>query len=145
MDYQTLHLLFRCSKEFSHRRIRTQDMSDTECMICSYIYSHADCAQDDVAAALKMDKTTVAKALASLESKRCVERTQNPKDRRMKQLRVTKTGSGRISDLLDLHNRWLSDILTCLTEEEQQQFENYCARLLAAAEELTRDHGGSKQ
>lgn len=63
MNYQTFNLLFRCSKEFSHDKIRLQDLSDTECMICSFIYSHQNCSQDDVSVALKMDKTTVAKRL----------------------------------------------------------------------------------
>ena len=66
MDYQILNLLFRCNKEFSHEKIRKQELSDTECMICSYIYSHENCSQDDVSVALKTDKTTVGKALMSL-------------------------------------------------------------------------------
>ena len=81
MDYQKLNLLFRCNKEFSHERIRMQDISDTECMICSYVYSHEGCSQDDVATDLKTDKTTVGKALASLKKKNCVVRTQDKADK----------------------------------------------------------------
>ena len=139
MDYQTLHLLLRCNKEFSHEKIRRQELSDTECMICSYIYSHENCSQDDVAAALKADKTTVGKALMSLERKSCVIRAVDSADKRIRRLRLTDTGRSRISQLLDIHNGWLNDILTCLCEEEQKQFENYCERLLAAAEKLTQN------
>lgn len=137
MDYQKLNLLFRCSKEFSHARIRTQELSDTECMICSYIYSHKNCSQDDVSVALKTDKTTVGKALASLEKKKCVVRLQDETDKRIKRLSLTAIGHDRIEALADLHNNWLSDIMTCLSEEEQKQFENYCDRLLTAAEHLS--------
>lgn len=144
MDYQTLNLLFRCNKEFSHAKIRMQDLSDTECMICSYIYSHGYCSQDDVSVALKTDKTTVGKALASLESKDCVLRTQDESDRRIKRLSLTPTGQEKVSELIDIHNNWLRDIMTCLSAEEQKQFENYCERLLAAAEKLT-DNGGKDQ
>ena len=144
MDYQTLNLLFRCNKEFSHAKIRMQDLSDTECMICSYIYSHGNCSQDDVSVALKTDKTTVGKALASLESKDCVLRTQDESDRRIKRLSLTPTGQEKVSELVDIHNNWLRDIMTCLSAEEQKQFENYCERLLAAAEKLT-DNGGKDQ
>ncbi len=144
MDYQTLNLLFRCNKEFSHAKIRMQDLSDTECMICSYIYSHGNCSQDDVSVALKTDKTTVGKALASLEGKACVIRTQDEADRRIKRLSLTPTGQEKVSELVDIHNNWLRDIMTCLSAEEQKQFENYCERLLAAAEKLT-DNGGNDQ
>lgn len=136
MDYQVLNLLFRCNKEFSHERIRLQELSDTECMICSFICSHENCSQDDVAVALKTDKTTVGKALASLESKGCVARTQDPSDKRVKRLSLTGTGREKIAKLLNVHNNWLAEIMTCLSDEEQKQFENYCERLLAAAEKL---------
>ena len=144
MDYQTLNLLLRCNKEFSHAKIRMQELSDTECMICSYIFSNEHCSQDDVAAALKTDKTTVGKALMSLENKGCVVRTQDGSDKRIKRLSLTELGRGKVAELLDIHNNWLRDIMQCLSSEEQKQFENYCERLLAAAEQLT-DNGGNSQ
>ena len=141
MDYQILNLLFRCNKEFSHEKIRRQELSDTECMICSYIYSHENCSQDDVSAALKTDKTTVGKALASLENKACVMRMQDEADKRIKRLSLTDTGREKVAELVDIHNNWLREIMTCLSEEEQKQFENYSERLLAAAEKLTQQNG----
>ena len=137
MDYQILNLLFRCNKAFSHEKIRRQELSDTECMICSYIYSHENCSQDDVSVALKTDKTTVGKALASLEDKACVVRTQDEADRRIKRLSLTDAGREKVTELIDVHDNWLHAIMTCLSPEEQKQFENYCIRLLAAAEKLT--------
>ena len=136
MDYQTLNLLFRCNKAFSHEKIRLQQLSDTECMICSYIYSHDSCSQDDAAVALKTDKTTVGKALASLEKKACVVRTQDDADKRIKRLSLTDLGREKVAELVDIHNNWLRDIMSCLSEEEQAQFENICKRLLAEAEKL---------
>ena len=138
MDFQTLNLLFRCNKEFSHEKIRRQELSDTECMICSYIYSHENSSQDDVSVALKTDKTTVGKALMSLEKKNCVVRAQDATDKRVKRLSLTDVGREKVAELADLHNNWLEKILTCLSQEEQEQFENYCERLLAAAEQLTK-------
>ena len=142
MDYQTLNLLFRCSKEFNHEKIRVQELSDTECMICSYLYSHEGCSQDEVAAALKADKTTVGKALASLEKKNCVLRRQDAADKRIKRLSLTDAGCRKVAALVDLHNSWLAEVMTCLSEREQKQFENYCERLLTAAEQLSQNHGG---
>ena len=137
MDYQKLNLLFRCNKEFSHEKIKLQELSDTECMICSYIYSHENCSQDDVSVALKTDKTTVGKALASLEKKNCVVRNQDTADKRFKRLSLTADGHKKVSELVDIHNNWLAEIMNCLSEEEQKNFENYCDRLLTAAEKLS--------
>ncbi|MDO5435878.1 MAG: MarR family transcriptional regulator [Clostridia bacterium] len=136
MDFRTLNLLFRCGRDFSHEKIHMKDLSDTECMICSWICSHPDCSQDEVASALRTDKTTVAKAMLTLEAKGCVERTQDRADRRRKQLRITDAGRERIADLMNIHNEWLAEVLKCLSPEEQEQFGGYCERLLTAAEQL---------
>ncbi len=140
MDYHTLHLLFRCSKEFSHEKIRLKQFSSTECMICSYIYSHENCSQDEVASALRIDKTTIGKAIASLEKKNCVVRAVDGADRRIRRLKLSDTGHEKTAELVDLHNIWLREIMKCLSEEEQGNFENYCERLLASAEKLTQSH-----
>ena len=136
MDYQTHNLHVKCSKEFSHKKIRLQDLSDTESMICSYINSHDLCSQENVSTALKTDKTTVAKAIASLEKKGCLVRMRDQDDKRVKRLSLTENGKERITDLLDLHNNWMDRVMSCLSKDERKQFENCCARLLAAAENL---------
>lgn len=136
MDFKTLNLLFRCGKEFGHKRILKKELSDTEYMLCSCIYAHPDCSQDEAATILKTDKTTVAKALASLEKKSCIVRTRDASDKRRNCLRLTQLGHDKIADLLDIHDEWLSSVLQCLTDDEQKQLENYCERLLEAAEAL---------
>ena len=141
MDFQTLQLLFRCRCEFSHDTLRLRELSDTEYMICSYVRSHADCSQDEAATALKTDKTTVAKALHTLEEKGCIERIQDPADKRRKRLNLTASGLERTETLLALHERWFSEVFSCLTAEERICFESCCERLLAKAETLAAKEG----
>ena len=145
MDYRTLHLLLRCGREFSHNSMRRQELNDTECMICSYIHSSDGCSQDDVAEALKTDKTTVAKALACLEEKNCVTRTVDEADRRVKRLSLTSSGREKTETLVKVHNDWLSRVMECLSEDEKTQFENCCGRLLSAAENLRKENGENKR
>lgn len=141
MNYQTLNLLFRCSKEFGHKKIRMQEISDTEYMICSFIHSNENCSQDDVSVALKIDKTTIGKALVSLENKKCVVRSTDNTDKRFKRLSLTDTGRKKVTELVNIHDNWLAQIMTCLSVDEQQHFQDYCERLLAAAESLTHNNG----
>lgn len=144
MDFRTLDLLFKCGKEFRHSQIRGCGLSETELMICSYIYSHADCSQDDVVRGLRIDKTTAAKAMLTLEEKDLISRLQDESDRRRKILRLTSEGTERIASILDLHDRWLGSVLACLSPEERAQFEGYCYRLLCAAEQLLSDQEQDK-
>lgn len=140
MDLQILNLLFRYSREFSHEKFHMEDLSETEWMICSYISSHPLCSQDDVASALRIDKTTVAKALVTLENKDCIGRRRDAKDRRVKRLTITERGYFKIGKLMNLHSDWLSEVMSCLTPEEQAQFETYCNRLLESAERVSENH-----
>lgn len=144
MDFRTLDLLFKCGKEFRHSQIRDCGLSETELMICSFIYSHADCSQDDVVRGLRIDKTTAAKAMLTLESKDLVLRLQDEGDRRRKNLQLTPAGTERIASILDLHDRWLGSVLSCLSQEERAQFESYCYRLLCAAEQMLSDQKQDK-
>lgn len=137
MDYQTLHLLLKCGKEFGHKKLRTHGLSDTECLLCSYVSFHPGCSQDDTVHALRMDKTTVAKALRTAEGKNLIRRERHPEDKRRNVLRMTEEGRERIAAVASLHDQWLSRILSVLSPEEQARFEGYCLRLLRAAEELS--------
>lgn len=136
MDFRTLDLLLKCGKEFRHNKIRKSGLTETECLICSYVYSHANCTQDDVAHALRIDKTTIAKAMRMLEEKGELLRARDPLDRRRKNLRLTDEGAEKVSAILNLHDQWLNDVLSCLPPDEREQFEKSCRRLLCAAEEM---------
>lgn len=137
MDYQLFNLLYHCSREFSHKKLRLEGLSSTESMLCSYIYSNSGCTQEQAAAALKIDKTTVAKALYTLEEKGCIVRTSDTLDRRKKRLCLSPDGMQRVESLVQRHDSWLSQVLSCLTAAEQSQFESYCKRLLTAADTLS--------
>lgn len=143
MKFGTLDLLFKYGREFGHRRIRGSGLSDTECLLCSFVSAHPGCSQDDAVQALHMDKTTAAKALHSLEEKDCILRAQSSEDRRKKMLTITEAGTAKLSAIMHLHDQWMSRVLAALEPEEQAQFEEYCIRLLRAAESLHSDDGAN--
>lgn len=138
MDYQAINLLVRCSKEFNHQNIRAKDLTDTEYLICTYLDANTVCSQDEIANGMRMDKTTIGKALMSLEKKKYVLRKTNPEDRRYKRISLTKTGKCRIEKLLAEHRAWFQEVMSTLKEKEQKQFAEYCERLLNKAEEMIR-------
>lgn len=139
IKFQNLHLLHRYAKEYGHSQIKRIGMSDTEHMICTYLLGHIEASQDDVAEALKFDKTTVAHALSSLEKKGYVERSINSVNRRKYILTLTQAGKESIAEIADIYDVWIRKISSCLTVEEQQQFDEYCKRLLTASEELYKE------
>jgi DNA-binding MarR family transcriptional regulator len=140
MRFHNLYLLLRNSKEFCHSHIKEIGLSDTEHMICTFLLGHCGGSQDDVAEALKLDKTTVARAVSSLERKGYVERSINSDNRRKYILTLTQKGKESISVIADIYDVWLHKISSCLTEQEQKNFDEYCKRLLIKSEELNKEN-----
>lgn len=140
MDFRTLNILFKAGKEFGHRKIKNSGISDTGCMICSFVCSHQGCAQDDVVKAFHMDKTTTAKAMKTLEDKGYIIRNLDEEDRRRKSLSVTPLAEEKLSKIFDLHEKWMTEVMTVLSGEEQAKFEEYCIRLIEAAEKMKEEN-----
>lgn len=136
MDFQLLNSLMKMAKGFAHGRIRASGLNDTACMICSYIYAHENCSQDDVAKALCMDKTTVAKSVLMLEGMGLILRITDESDKRRNVLNLTTDGKEKCSNILHIHDEWIGKVMEELNEEEQKQFESYCRRLMDAAKRI---------
>jgi len=137
MDFNTLNLLGKYAKEYSHAKVRCAGVSDTEHLICTFLYYHSNVSQDTIAKSLKLDKTTVAKALVLLEEKGYISRRQNTENRRKNILSITEKGKEAIFDVVTVYDDWLAAIMSCLSDDEKLKFNEYCSRLLAAAKELS--------
>ena len=144
MDYQILNTLFRCSKEFGHKKLRSCGLSETECLICSFVFQHEKCSQDDASSGLRIDKTTAAKAISTLEEKGFILRQTDKTDRRRKLLTLTEKGIDSCRGIINLHDSWLSEVMSALNKNEQEQFEEYCVKLLKKAEEMINRQNGEK-
>jgi len=136
MDYRKLHLLLRYGREYGHRRIKEKGFTDTEHLICSYVYVNELCSQDDIAKSVGMDKTTVGKAIDSLESKGFLIREQSKDDKRKKALQLTAEGKSGIADILSINDEWMQNVLSALSNDEQALFLEYLSRVLDTAEKI---------
>jgi DNA-binding MarR family transcriptional regulator len=139
LDYNRLNMLIKLGREYGHRKIRETGASDTEHYICTFLCFHNDVSQDIVASSLMLDKTTVAKALSSLEKKGFIVRSTNPGNRRKNILQITEAGKEIINDSIDIYDKWLNTINSCFTEQEQQQFDLLFDKLLKKALETKED------
>lgn len=140
MDFNTISLLLKYAKRYGHTKIREAGVSDTEHKICTFLYFHSDTCQDMVANSLMLDKTTVAKATFSLEERGLINRVQNPENRRKNILNITDAGKQTITNIINVYDVWLENIEACLSNEEKEQFRDYCVRLLEKAKELSEEN-----
>jgi DNA-binding MarR family transcriptional regulator len=133
MQFSKLSMLIKLGREFGHEQIRDAGFSDTEHAICAFLCFHDQVSQDMIANALMLDKTTVAKALNSMESKGLVVREQDGQNRRRNRIRITDTGKTSVSNSMHIYDTWFSEVCSSLSEAEQQQFDDSISKLIDAA------------
>ena len=139
MEFQLLNSVMKMTKGLAHGQVKECGLNDTECMICSYVYSHENCSQDDIAKGLCTDKSTVAKSVGGLVSNGFLFRVADTNDKRRNVLNLTVSGKEKCNRILNLHNEWMDKLMEELTSEEQQQFESYCLRLINAAKRIQKE------
>ena len=133
MNFNQLNTLIMLGREYGHAVIRDAGVSDTGHRICTFLHFHGEVSQDTIASALMLDKTTVAKALASMESKGFVTRAADPRNRRKNIIRITADGREAIQDSADIYDRWLDIVCGCLSPQEQQQLSTIFDKLVDCA------------
>lgn len=134
MDFLRLNLLLSCERNFTARKLIGPNINETETKICFYVRQYPSCSQDDVAKALRLDKTTVAKALLSLENKNIIDRKIDKQDRRKKMLTITPEGVDLSKRLLEAHEKWMDIVCQSLSAEERAVFDSCCSKILTASE-----------
>ncbi len=139
MNFSTLNMLIKLGREFGHETIRQAGFSDTEHAICTFLYFHDQVSQDTISAALLLDKTTVAKALREMEREGLIFKRQNEKNRRKNVIRITETGKSCVISSINIYEKWLTDVCSCLTEKELQQFNGYFDRIVENALKIRQD------
>lgn len=136
MRFSDLQTLIKLGRDFGHEQIRDAGFSDTEHAICTFLCFHDGVSQNAIANALMLDKTTVAKALSSLEEKEMIRREQDGENRRKNVVRITPAGKANVSDSLHIYDTWFTEVCSCLSDAELQQLGDSIGKLTRCALEL---------
>jgi len=144
MNFNKLVMFIRLGREYGRDKIRGAGLSDTEYGIATFLYYHDQVSQDTISAALMLDKTTVAKALNTMEKKGLISRRQNELNRRENIIQLTAAGRLGIAHNIDIYDQWFEKVCSCLQAKELEQFESYFDRLLDKALKLRKEAQDNK-
>ena len=142
MEFSKLSMLIKLGRDFGHEQIRDAGFSDTEHAICTFLCFHNQVSQDMIANALMLDKTTVAKALRTMEEKQLIQREQDTSNRRKNSICVTEAGRASVSASMHIYDNWFSSVCACLSESEQRQLEHSIDTMIACALQLREEAKG---
>lgn len=89
-----------------------------------------------------VDKSTVSRQLAQMETAGLVERIPDPKDGRARFVHVTEAGKARVAELRQARGHWLQRVLDDWDTEDVDQLVGLLSRLNVALE--AREHAAAR-
>ncbi len=94
------------------------------------------CNVSDLGSYLTVTPAAASQMIEKLVQHGYIERTEDPEDRRTKQITLTHKGTALVQKSLDARRRWLNDLIKNLSPEQQAEIAGALDRLTQAARQL---------
>ena len=130
-----LELIARCMTNFKTTRLRAYGVVGSQTALLFAICREPGITQDQLAGRLYINKSNVARKLASMEEAGIVERRGDEKDRRITLVYPTQRGEGLLPVVRKTNQEWIDYITAGMTTEEIELLEDFLTRLTARATE----------
>ena len=127
-----VHRLSAISKDgwrYTRNRLTHPGLTNAAYDVCGIVWQSGSTNQDNIAKALKMDKSSVAKVVNKCVNDGLIERRVNPSNRREYILTLTPQGQTIVQELVDIVEQWLVEAFSILSEEERTQFMSIVERI----------------
>ena len=136
MLMSNLSIIVRGSHIVSSRKLSSYGITAAEEYILMYLMGHSDANQDQIAHFFMLDKGTVARSLAKLESKGFIVRKVNDENQREKVITLTDKAFGLKDVLSELLVEWNRSMYDRIPEEEVLAFEKTVEKIAANVLEI---------
>jgi DNA-binding MarR family transcriptional regulator len=115
MDLLT-HRAFREQGHF----VKSTGLSMAQYGILMQLHYQHHCGISDISSRMEISSAAASQLVDKLVQSELVERTEDPQDRRAKQLKLTDKGRGLIDTGIQARSRWVDELITILTPEESE-------------------------
>jgi len=122
-------------RDFIHF-IKETGLSTTQLNTLMRLYYHHACPVSEIGDHLGITNAATSQMVQRLVEQGLLERTEDPTDRRVKQLTLTAEGRALIDQGIEARRRWLEDLTTALPAEQQTNIITALADLTSAARRL---------
>ena len=100
------------------------------------LYHQSQCGVSEVAVSLGITNAAASQMVERLVQMDLLERTEDPFDRRVKQLSLTPNGRSLVKRGIDARRCWMEELTSNLTPEQQAHIAEALSMLTQAAREL---------
>ena len=107
-----------------------------------HLHHGSKCGVSEIGELLGVTNAAASQMIDRLVQNGLIERTEDPVDRRAKQLRLTESGRSIVRESIEVRRRWMEKLTDALTIEEQSSIINALTILTNAA--LDHDPGNNQ-
>ena len=140
---RSINVLYRCSQAY-----RADKLEGTGISPSIYFYLFSICKspainQEELAKMLYINKSSVARALKSLETNGFITRKQDENDKRILLVYPTKKAEAILPKIREISGNWNEFLLGSLTDKERDSFEAIIEKLTKRATDYA--NGGTSE
>lgn len=121
------------------RFIDDSGLSMSQAHAMMQLYHCGECGVSDIGQHLGITKPAASQMIERLVQQGFLARSEDPKDRRYRQLTLTPQGRSLIEGGIEARRKWMEQLTTLLTPGEHQTIVEALALLAGAARELESD------
>jgi DNA-binding MarR family transcriptional regulator len=125
----------RSMQERSHY-VKVSGLSMPQFGILMYLYSRSDCGISDIGERMDISAPAASQMVDRLVQHGLVERTEDPNDRRARQLTLTPKGRELIEAGLTARTHWVDDLVRSLAPEDYDEVASTLAKLIEVVQAL---------
>jgi DNA-binding MarR family transcriptional regulator len=103
------------------------------------LYYRETCGVSDIADDVGFTKAASSQMIDRLVQQGLLTRTENPDDRRERQIALAEKGKKLIEEIVSARHRWMENLTTTLSSEEQQAIVDALILLTQAAKRLEQE------
>jgi DNA-binding MarR family transcriptional regulator len=115
--------------------IRDKGLSMGQFGALTHVYHSGRCGVSDIGSDLGVTNSAASQMLERLVQLKLVTRSEDPMDRRSKQIVLTEKGNQVLQDLTLANHNWLEELACSMSDEEKQQVQQGIAILVAKVRE----------
>ncbi len=125
---RSMHDLFQFSKD--------SGLSIAQMNTLFHLHHGSKCGVSDIGELLGVTNAAASQMIERLVQNGLIERSEDPIDRRVKQLRLTEKGQSIVLEGIEVRRRWLEELTDALSAEEQHSIISALMILTDAARRL---------
>ncbi len=130
---KSINVLFRCSQAYRADKLEGTGISPSIYFYLFSICKNPAISQEELAKMLYINKSSVARALQSLEADGFITRKQDENDKRILLVYPTKKAETVLPKIKEISSNWNEFLLDSLTKEERDSFEVIIEKLTKRA------------